>query len=162
MNDSITKLDSFLSFKLDQEIFAINVERVLEILEMKQITKVPKSPDYLCGVINLRGNVLPVIDTRIKFGLSATEFTVNTCIVVLHISFENEFLTIGALVDSVQEVLDIKDDQFQIPPTIGLKYRAEFISGMYKIDEQFIMLLDIDKVFSPDEIVEVKESKESA
>ena len=103
-------LDSYLSFKLGDELFAANVAKVLNILEMVKITKVPKAPEYMKGVINLRGNVLPVIDTRTKFGMTPTEFTKNTCILVLDIIVDGEDIQVGALVDSVQEVLEITED----------------------------------------------------
>lgn len=152
------KLNSYLSFKLGEEVFAANVGKVLNILEMTKITKVPKAPDYMKGVINLRGTVLPVIDTRIKFGLASTEFTTNTCILVLDIDIENDSLHVGALVDAVQEVLEIEPNQILPPPNIGSKYRSEFITGMFKLnEEQFIMLLDMDKVFSVDELLDLKD-----
>jgi len=155
--EQLTKIDSYLSFKLGDEEFAAHVGKVLNILEMTKITEVPKSPDYMKGVINLRGTVLPVVDTRIKFGMTPTEYTPNTCIVVMEVEMEGDIVQVGALVDSVQAVLEIDEAQIQPPPSIGSKYKSEFIYGMAKIDERFIMLLDMDKVFSADEIVNVKE-----
>jgi purine-binding chemotaxis protein CheW len=154
-------VDSYLSFRLEEETFAVKVAKVLEILEVPHITKVPRSPTYMCGVINLRGTVLPVIDTRIRFGLTATIYTVNTCIVVLKVDIEGEPLVLGALVDSVQEVLEIGEDQIKPSPSIGAKYKSEFIRGMVKTDEHFVMLLDLDRVFSSDEISLLKDSGES-
>jgi len=157
MKDLKNTLTSYLSFKLGEETFAANVSKVLNILEMTKITKVPKAPEYMKGVINLRGTVLPLIDTRVKFGMTASEFSANTCILVLDIQIENESLHIGGLVDSVQEVLEIETHQILPPPNIGSKYHSEFITGMYKVlDEQFIMILDMDKVFSVDELIEVQ------
>jgi len=151
--DNIVMLNSYLSFQLGEEIFAANVSKVLNILEMTKITKVPKAPAYMQGVINLRGTVLPVIDTRIKFGLPPTEVTTNTCILVLDIEIEGETLQVGGLVDSVQEVLEIEPKQILPPPNIGNKYRSQFINGMFKVDDDnFIMLLDMDKVFSVEDI----------
>lgn len=152
-------LSSYLSFKLGDEIFAANVSKVLNILELTKITKVPQAPVYMKGVINLRGTVLPLVDTRIKFGLTPTEFTANTCILVLDIQIDTDSLQVGALVDAVQEVLEIEPEQILPPPNIGNKYHSEFISGMYKAsDEQFIMVLDMDKVFSTDELLQVQET----
>jgi purine-binding chemotaxis protein CheW len=145
-------IHSYLSFRLADETFAVNVNKVLEILEVPHLTTVPKSPAYMRGVINLRGTVLPVIDTRVKFGLSATSFTVNTCVVVLDIAIDNDQMVIGALVDTVQEVLEIGSDQIKPSPSIGSKYKSEFIQGMVKIEEQFLMLLNIDRVFSTEEL----------
>jgi len=152
-DDSTNSLNSYLSFKLGEEIFAANVSKVLNILEMTKITKVPQAPPYMKGVINLRGTVLPVIDTRVKFGLSATEFTPNTCILVLDIQIETDTLHVGGLVDSVQEVLEIEPHQILPPPNIGNRFRSQFINGMYKLnDNDFIMLLDMDKVFNAEDL----------
>ena len=152
-------LNSYLSFKLGDETFAANVSKVLNILEMTKITKVPKAPPYMKGVINLRGTVLPVVDTRVKFGMSETEFTPNTCILVLEVEVEGEALQVGGLVDSVQEVLEFEPHEILPPPNIGSRYRSEFINGMYKLnDDHFIMLLDMDKVFSSDEVLVLRES----
>ena len=157
IND-VTK--SFLSFKLSNEHFAINVMKIIEILEVPKITKVPHAPEYLIGVVNLRGGVLPVIDTRIKFGLQPAELTVNTCIVVINIMMNEESIILGALVDSVSEVFEIEENQIQPSPSIGAKYQADFIQGMIKVKDQFMMLLNIDKVFSSTDIASMKETHE--
>lgn len=144
-------LKSFLTFRLGEELFAANVGKVLEILEIPKITKVPRSPNYMRGVINLRGSVLPVIDTRSKFGLPQIEDTINTCIIVLSIAAEGQDITIGAICDAVQEVIEIEENQIQTPPNIGSKYKTEFIDGMVKNEDLFIMILNLDKVFSNNE-----------
>jgi purine-binding chemotaxis protein CheW len=154
------KTTSFLSFKLSNEFFAINVIKIIEILEVPKITRVPHAPEYLIGVVNLRGGVLPVIDTRIKFGLESTEFTVNTCIIVLNININDEDIIVGALVDSVSEVFEIDATQIQPSPSIGSKYRADFIEGMIKENDQFMMLLNIDKVFSASDLESIKVSQD--
>ncbi|MEM8965767.1 MAG: chemotaxis protein CheW [Bacteroidota bacterium] len=156
-----TQISSFLSFGLGKEIFAVNVSKVLEILEITQITKVPNSPDYMRGVINLRGSVLPVVSTRAIFGLPEIEDTVDTCIIVLDIELNGELLKIGTLVDSVKEVLDINQEEMEPAPSLGKKFRSDFILGMWKQEEEFIMVLDIDKVFSADELIGVEELKET-
>jgi purine-binding chemotaxis protein CheW len=132
---------SFLSFKLADEHFAIEVNKIMEILEVPRITKVPQTPDFLKGVVNLRGGVLPVIDTRTKFGMVAVDFTVNTCILVLSIDINDESILVGALVDSVSEVFEMEEKHIQPSPTIGSKYRADFIKGMINEKDQFMMLL---------------------
>ena len=149
---------SYLSFKLGEEIFASNVNKVLNILELVRITEVPQSPPYIKGVINLRGDVLPVVDTRIKFGLSPVEFTKHTCILVMDINLDGEEIKIGALVDGVLEVMEIADENLQPPPTIGDKYKTEFIKSMAELKDQFIMILDVDRVFTSDEIADLKNS----
>src|ERR1700712_3952079 len=118
--------ESYLTFKLDGEIFAINVSKVLEILEMKPITKVPKSPSFMTGVINLRGNILPVIDTRNKFSMPRENFTIDTCIIVLNINTGNDSLLVGAVVDSVQKVIDIPAELIQPSTTMAAIYKEDF------------------------------------
>lgn len=146
------KMNSFLTFKIDEEIYAANVSKVLSILELTKITKIPRTPDYIRGVINLRGTVLPIVDLRIKFGLTPTEFTSNTCILVLEITMESTVVKIGALVDSVQEVLELEDKDIMPAPNFGAKFKSEFIDGMYKAENSFIMILNMDMVFTHDEL----------
>lgn len=153
---------TFLTFKLGKELFAVNVSKVLTILEMKPITKVPNSPDHMRGVINLRGQVLPVIDMRIKFGMEATEFTQNTCINVLNINIDNEDTQLGILVDAVDQVLEIKESEIEESPTIGTKYKTEFIEGMYRLNDGFIMLLNIDLIFNADDVLLTAETETKA
>jgi purine-binding chemotaxis protein CheW len=158
MKEAATKINSYLTFKLGDEIFGANVAKVLNILEMTRITKVPKAPLFMKGVINLRGSVLPLIDTRIKFDIGETDYTANTCILVLDIDLNGESVHVGALVDSVQEVIEIDDNQIQPPPSIGSKYRSEFIEGMAKINDEFIMLLNMDLIFSTSELSLLRDS----
>lgn len=165
MNQATETLNSYLTFRLGDEIFAANVSKVSEILEIPKITKVPRSPDFMRGVINLRGSVLPVIDTRTKFGLPTEADTVNTCIIVMNLELEGQPITIGAIVDEVQEVMEIEDANIQAAPSVGSKYKTEFIEGMVKKNDLFIMLLNLDMVFSHDEthmLQELAGSKDAA
>ena len=155
-NSKHSSVESYLSFRIGDELFAAHVKNVLNILELSKITKVPKAPSYLKGVINLRGSVLPVIDSRLKFGMEEVEYTSNTCILVLDLFVNNEKVSVGAIVDSVQEVLEIEDSQIQPPPSIGSTYRTDFITGMVKLNDTFVMLLDAERVFSTDEVVDLK------
>ncbi len=157
MKISPSALQTYLSFRLGDEVFAINVSRVLNILEMKPVTKVPRYADYLKGVINLRGSVLPEIDLRLKFGLPEKEITVDSSIIVCNIEKEGESIMLGILVDAVKEVLEIRNEDISPSPSIGTKYNAGFITGMWRVDDNFIMILDIDKVFSAEEITDLKE-----
>lgn len=152
MSKPVETLSSFLTFRLGDELFAANVSKVLEILEIPKVTKVPRSPAFMRGVVNLRGNVLPVIDTRNKFGLPFTEDTVNSCILVLSIDLEGKEIILGAIVDEVQEVLEIDFNTIQSVPTVGAKYKTEFIEGMVKRHDQFIMILNLDMVFTSDDV----------
>ena len=153
----ITETTQYLTFKLGDEIFALDVAKVREILDFTTVTKVPQTPDFMRGVINLRGSVVPVVDMRLKFGMSSTERTVNTCIVVVEVDLDGETIILGALADSVQEVIDLEPDQIEPAPKIGTKLRTDFIRGMGKNDSRFIMILDIDKVFSLDEMATVQD-----
>lgn len=150
---SITETRQYLTFKLDDEVFALDVSRVREILEVTKVTKVPRTPDFMRGVINLRGGVVPVFDMRLKFGLEPIVQTVNTCIVVVEILAEQEAIILGALVDSVQEVFELDPEQIEPAPKIGLHLRTEFMKGMGKKDERFIIILDADKVFACEDLV---------
>ncbi len=141
----------YLTFKLGDELFAIDVVQVREVLDVTTITKVPRSADFMRGVINVRGNVVPVADLRMKFGMDPTETTVNTRIVVMEIVIAGDTIVLGALADSVHDVMDMLRDQIEPAPTIGAKWDTRFIKGIGKHGDQFIIILDVDKVFSTDE-----------
>lgn len=153
MADSqVAATGQYLTFRLEEEVFALDISTVREVLDFTTVTKVPKMPDYLRGVINLRGSVVPVVDLKPKFGMGKTEKTVNTCVIITEVKFEEDVIILGVLADSVQEVLEIGSDSIEPAPKIGTKLRNEFIKGMGKRNETFIIILDIDKVFSADEI----------
>ena len=157
----ITEVRQYLTFKLGEEVFGLDVGKVREILDFTTITKVPRTPEFMRGVINLRGSVVPVVDMRVKFGMSATEKTVNTCIIVTEVELEGDVTVLGALVDSVQEVFELEPSQIEPSPRIGTKLKTEFIKGMGKRDERFIILLDVDKAFSAEELSLVSTSAEA-
>jgi purine-binding chemotaxis protein CheW len=152
MSTIITETTQYLSFKLGDEVFAVDVAKVREILDVTAITKVPQTPEYMRGVINLRGSVVPVMDMRLKFGLPATERTVNTCIIVMEVVHDGETMVLGSLADSVQEVLELEPDQIEPPPRIGTRLRTDFIKGMGKYNDLFIIILDIDRIFNADDL----------
>lgn len=147
----------YLTFCLGNETFAVDVSKAREVLDGINITEVPQTPDYMLGVINLRGAVVPVIDMRRKFAMEAKEHTVDTCIIVLEVAVDDDLVVIGALADSVREVLDILPSQIEPPPRLGSKLDTEFIDGMGNCNDDFIIILAIDKVFSADEVELVKE-----
>ncbi len=158
----ITETAQYLTFKLSEETFAIDVAKVREILDYTAITKVPQTPEFMRGVINLRGSVVPAVDMRLKFGMERTERTVNTCIIVLEVMLDGETTVLGALADSVQEVIDLEPDQVEPAPRIGTCLKTDFIKGMGKHADQFIIILDVDAVFSARELTVVREARESA
>lgn len=154
--EEISSLNSYLSFSLDRECFGVNVSKVIEILEVPHITKIPKAPSFMRGVINLRGTVLPVVDIRLKFGLTPKADTINTCIIVFNISMGQETVMVGALVDAVQEVFEMKEADMQPAPSMGGRYKSEFIRGMAQRDEAFIMMLQVDNIFATEEIINLQ------
>jgi purine-binding chemotaxis protein CheW len=152
----------YLTFKLADEIFALDIGKVREVLDFTTVTKVPRMPDFMRGVINLRGSVVPVVDLRLKFGMSATEKTVNTCVIIAEVTVDNDTTILGALADSVQEVIDLGAGDISAAPKIGTMLRTEFIRGMGRRDDRFIILLDFDKVFSADELSIVQTAGDNA
>ncbi|MBW2187611.1 MAG: purine-binding chemotaxis protein CheW [Deltaproteobacteria bacterium] len=149
--------NQYLTFNLDGEVFAVGVNKVREVLDFSEVTSIPQTPTYMRGVINLRGSVIPVIDMRSKFGLPAAVETVNTCIIIVEVEMGNETTVLGALVDSVQEVLDMEAEQIEPPPRLGSRMNSDFLHGMGKYDENFVMILNIDKVFSSEELAMVQQ-----
>lgn len=151
--------DSYLTFLMNREHFAVHVNKVTELMEMLPVTSVPRAPEYMRGVINLRGTVVPVIDTRVKFSLPGADDTIDTCIIVLQVEVEQEMLKIGAIVDSVSEVIEVTPEAILPLPTVGNKERTRFIEGVIKLDNKFIMILDVDKVFSHAEYIDLKQAQ---
>lgn len=147
----------YLTFRLDDEVFALAIDRVREVLQVIEVTKVPRTPDFMRGVINLRGSVVPVVDMKCKFGLGDTKETRDTCIIITEVQIDGERAALGALADSVQEVIVMNDSQIGPPPRIGTRLRTEFLRGMGRHDDRFLMVLDIDQVFSNSEIEAVQE-----
>lgn len=154
-SEAITEAGQYFTFTLGEEEFALEIDRVREVLDYTTITKVPRMPRFLKGVINLRGNVVPVVDLRLKLGMSAIEKTVDTCIVIIDIPIEGELTQMGALTDSVKEVIELDPGDIAPPPKMGTQLDNQFIKGMGKQDERFLIILDIDRVFSAGELAAV-------
>jgi len=144
--------NQFLSFILDQETFAIDIESVKEILEMKQLTRLPHTPEAMLGVINLRGHAVPVFDLRTTFHLQQQDDTVNTSIIILDITLDGKEITLGARVDSVQEVWEIPPESIEPVPAMGLNIDNTFVKGMGRKGENFVIILDCIKIFTTDEL----------
>jgi purine-binding chemotaxis protein CheW len=143
-------LHQYLTFRLDEELFAVDIAKVREVLEFTHVTHVPRTPEYMRGVINLRGNVVPIVDMRMKLGLGATQKTVDTCVVITEVELSGETLVVGALADSVQEVLELAPEQIVPPPRMGMRVDTDVIRGMGKREDQFVIILDVDRIFSLD------------
>jgi purine-binding chemotaxis protein CheW len=148
----ITETTQYLTFMLDEETFAVDISKVREVLEYTTVTKVPQMPGYMNGVINIRGSVVPVVDLRAKFGMGGFEKTVNTCVIIVEIMVGQSETVLGAVVDSVQEVMELEADKIEPAPSIGTSLDTNFIRGMGKRDDHFTIILDIDKVFSSDDM----------
>jgi purine-binding chemotaxis protein CheW len=152
MSTLATENSSYITFKLGDEVFAINVAQVREVLELPLITKVPSAPDYMRGVINVRGKATPVVDLRLKFGLAEAGDTVNSRIVVMELELDGETTIVGGIADSVHEVIELEAGQVTPPPRIAMRWRTELIQGMARRGEEFIILLDINAVFSSSDL----------
>lgn len=153
---------SYITFKLGDELFAIDVARVREVLDLSEITRVPTAPPYMRGVVNVRGSAVPVVDLRLKFGLPPGDDTVNTRIVVLELELDGEPTVVGGLADSVHEVLELEKGQIREPPRIAMRWRADMIEGLGKKGDQFIIVLDIARVFANDGNLLAGDSHEAA
>jgi len=150
--EKITETRQYLSFKLDEEEFALDISKVREVLDYAKITRVPQSPEFMCGVINLRGSVVPVMDLNRKFGIRNTEKTVNTRIIIGEVSIEGEGTVMGVLADSVNEVMELEPENIEKSPSIGIRMNTDYLMGVGKSEDEFVLILDIDKVFSADEL----------
>ena len=158
----IVQTDQYLTFTLAEETFAIEIVKVREVIDYVHVTRVPRMPAYLRGVINLRGSVVPVIDLRLILGMPSIEKTVDTCVVIAEVRMDGETLHLGMLADSVQEVIDIDPSQIDPPPKLGSLLNTEFIRGMGKRDEGFFIILNIDRVLSDDELASIEAVKTDA
>ena len=145
-----TSSSQYLSFTLRNEDFSVEIFKVREVLDVATLTKIPRMPPYLCGVINLRGNVVPVVDLGLKLGMKPVEKTINTCIMIMEIKVDggDETVMMGVLTDAVQAVLDIDPANIDAIPRMGTNLNTDFIKGMGRHEEKFLILLDIDKVLA--------------
>ncbi len=154
---AVKEVSTYLTFGLGDETFALEVDNVKEVLDLSDITRVPRTPDFMRGVINLRGAVVPVVDMRVKFGLPVQDDTVDTCIIVAEVELDGDLTVIGALADSVREVFQIDETEIEPPPTIGMQLNTEFIKGMGKQDDEFIIILEVNRIFSSEELTQFVE-----
>jgi len=142
----------YLTFVLGNELFALEVAHVQEIVELPEVTRVPDAPTYMRGVVNVRGKAVPIIDLRLKFGLPPTADTHDTRVVVMELTLDGETVILGGIADSVREVIEIDAAQIAPPPRLAMRWRSELIKGMSRRGEQFIILLNLSAVFSSDEL----------
>ena len=158
--EAIKETTQYLSFHLGEELFALDIGKVREVIEFTSVTKVPQTPDFMRGVINLRGGVVPVVDLKNKFGMGETNKTINTCVIISEVEIGDEKVVLGAMADAVDEVFDLVPEDIEPAPRIGSQLNTEFLKGMGKKNEEFILILDIDKVFTVDELGLVQQAGE--
>jgi purine-binding chemotaxis protein CheW len=149
------ELCQYITFKLGDELFAIDVAQVREVLELPLITRVPTAPAYMRGVVNVRGKAIPVVDLRSKFGLPPTQDTLASRIVVMNLELDGESTVVGGIADSVHEVIELEGSQIEPPPRIAMRWRTELIKGMGRRGEDFIIILNINAAFTFDELLVV-------
>ncbi len=147
-----TRLGKYLTFTLDEEEYGIGILKVKEIIGMMDITSVPRTPEFVKGVINLRGKVIPIVDLRLKFGMEAIPYSERTCIIVVEIDSNEATVLIGIVVDAVSEVLNVREEEIEDAPAFGTKLDTDYILGMAKMEGGVKILLNIDKVLSTKEI----------
>ena len=158
----IAETRQYITFKLGDELFAIDVAQVREVLEVGQITKIPSAPEYMRGVINVRGQATPVVDLRLRFGLARGSDTVNTRIIVMELVLDGEATVLGGIADSVHEVIELEPGNIDPPPRIAMRWRTEFIEGMGRRGEDFIIILGVNAVFSSDDLAMVGQAVEQS
>ncbi len=154
--DKSVEAGKYLTFALADEEYGLEILQVREIIGLIDITSVPKMPDFVKGVVNLRGKIIPVIDLRLKFGMQAVEYSRETCIIVL--SIRNNL--VGVIVDNVCEVLDIEQDRIEPAPSFGININTDFIMGMGKVEGAVVILLDIEKVMTQEDLSMINEMTE--
>jgi purine-binding chemotaxis protein CheW len=152
------KEGKYLTFTMAEEEYGIGILKIKEIIGMMPITTVPQTPEFVKGVINLRGKVIPVVDLRLRFGMDSIDYTERTCIIVVEIEGQSGTVMIGIVVDSVSEVLNIKGDDIEETPTFGTKLNTDYILGMAKVEGGVKILLDIDRVLSAEEIANLEKA----
>jgi purine-binding chemotaxis protein CheW len=148
----------YLTFSLEQEVYGLAVLKVQEIIGVMMVTQVPRMPPFVRGVINLRGRIIPVIDLRVQFGLARQDDTAKTCIIVVQIHQNGRSVTMGIIVDEVAEVLDLAGEQIEPPPSFGTAVSTDFILGMGKVAQKVIMLLDIDRILTSEQVRQAEQA----
>ena len=155
MFGATSSLSQYLTFVIGSDTFAVSLLKVKEIIEYDVVTQVPRMPDWVRGVINLRGSIVPVVDLAVKFRQRANEVRKQTCIVIAEVQCESETTVMGVVVDSVSEVIDWRAHEIQAPPSFGTRLKADYLIGMAGSGKKFSLILDIDKVLSIDELLEL-------
>lgn len=151
--DAAVGVQQYLTFDLAGEEYAISILRIREIIEYGEVTRVPRMPGWVRGVINLRGNVVPVIDIAVKFGMPETVTSNLSCIVLVEVEIDAESIVMGVVAESVNQVIDLSEADIRMPPTFGTRLKADFLIGMGSVGKKFALILDIDKILSTEELL---------
>lgn len=157
MKKSSIEESQYLTFLSGAEVFGIGILRIKEIKEYASVTSIPMMPDYVKGVINLRGNVVPIIDLPVRFGREKSVISKRSCVIIVEVEHDDESIDIGILVDAVNEVIDIPSHSIEPAPSFGSKIRTEFIQGIGKLENQFVILLNVNRVLSVTELSSIEE-----
>lgn len=155
---AITEDQKLLTFSLGEEVYGVSILKVKEIIGMLDITSVPRTPDFIKGVINLRGKIIPVMDLRIKFGMEEQSYDERTCIIVVEIELKGTQRLIGVVVDMVSEVVNVLSSEIEPPPEYGAKVEHNFILGIGKIKDKVVIILDINEIFQCEEVIKMLEN----
>ncbi len=147
---------NFLLFKLGEQSFAFEINFVKEVIEYRKITQIPLAPEPIEGIINLRGNAIPVVDLRKKLKISIKEITIETSIIIMEIKFSEETAIIGAIVDEVNDVVELNIDEIEPAPSMGMKIHPKYVNGILNLNNNFVIVVNIEKVFSIEELDEIK------
>jgi purine-binding chemotaxis protein CheW len=151
--------DKFLIFSISQERYGINIKKVREVIRYESITHIRDSVDYLKGVINLRGKIIPVIDMRIKFSMEPKEYNDRTVFIIVEVSGETDSFLIGLAVDKVEDVIDIDNEHLEKTPEVGFKLKSDYLYGIARVNDKMVMILNIDNIIRTEDIINIKEEK---
>lgn len=151
----------FLTFVLGEELYGVDILRVQEIMGWNPVTRIPNTPEYLRGVLNLRGSIVPILDLRMRFDMEQADYTPTTVVIVLSVQQGNEERTLGVVVDGVSDVINVPAENIKPAPDFGTAVNTEFIDGLATVEEQMVMLLDIDKLLSIEELEQLEQLGES-
>ncbi|HMV44216.1 MAG TPA: chemotaxis protein CheW [Leptospiraceae bacterium] len=157
MQSKVIEESQYLTFLSGSEVFGIGILKIKEIKEYSSVTTIPMMPEYVKGVINLRGNVVPIIDLLVRFGRGKSTISKRSCVIIVEVEHEEESIDIGILVDAVNEVVDIPPTSIEPAPSFGAKIRIDFIQGIGKLENQFVILLNVNKVLSISELSSIEE-----
>jgi purine-binding chemotaxis protein CheW len=158
-DDANDEHEKYLTFELKDMTYGVDILGIKEIIEYGQVTKIPMAPAYIRGVINLRGNVVPIIDLSVRLGKEPLTASKKTCVIILEVEQDGDAMVLGFVVDSVNEVVDIIEESVEATPSFGMDIRTDFVAGMGRVNDRFVVLLDLDSVLSIRELSQFFQTK---